>query len=95
MTQRIVRIAPMQAAKMLSVLYGIFSLLFLPFFMLPVLLGAKNAPPMWLPLLFVPVYVIGSFLMTALMAWLYNVVARWVGGLEIATEPESPRGGMT
>ena len=38
MTQRIVRIAPMQAAKML-----------------PVLLGAKNAPPMWLPLLLVPV----------------------------------------
>ncbi len=29
--------------------------LFIPFFMLPVLLGAKNAPPMWLPLLLVPV----------------------------------------
>ncbi len=29
--------------------------LVIPFFMLPVLLGAKNAPPMWLPLLLVPV----------------------------------------
>ena len=29
-----------------------------------------------------------GFLMTGFMAWLYNVIARWVGGLEITLETE-------
>jgi hypothetical protein len=86
MRQRIVRIAPMPAAKVAAVVYGIVAIVFIPFFILPRLLGAANAPPLWLPLVLIPLYVGAGFLMTALMAWLYNVVARWVGGLEITLE---------
>jgi transmembrane protein DUF3566 len=39
--------------------------------------------PLWIPFLFIPFYAIAGFVMTALMASLYNVIAGWVGGLEI------------
>jgi hypothetical protein len=95
MTQRIVRIAPMQAGKVFALWYGIFGLVFVPFFLIPVFAGAKNAPPMWLPILFVPFYAVAGFVMTALMAWLYNLVTRWVGGLEITLEIGSEHGTPT
>ena len=88
MTQRIVRIAPIPAAKVAAALYGIVAIVFIPFFILPGLLGAANAPPLWLPLALIPLYVGAGFLMTGFMAWLYNVIARWVGGLQITLETE-------
>jgi hypothetical protein len=85
MIQRVVRIAPLQAGKVSAVLYGMVSLFIVPFFMLPGFLGAKNAMPVWVPLLFIPVYVIAGFVMSVLMAWLYNLIAGWVGGIEVTT----------
>ena len=86
MIQRVVRITPLQAGKVTAVLYGIMSVFLVPFFMLPGLLGAKNAFPVWLALLFIPFYVIAGFVMTVVMAWLYNLVAGWVGGVEVTLE---------
>lgn len=86
MTQRIVRIAPVQAGKVAAVLYASFSLFFLPFLLLPSPPGGKNPFTVWSLLMFIPVYVIAGFLMTAFMAWLYNLIARWAGGLEIVLE---------
>jgi hypothetical protein len=87
MTQQVVRITPVQAGKVSAVMYGIMSVVFVPFFMLPGLLGAKNAFPVWLALLFIPFYVIAGFVMTVVMAWLYNLIAGWVGGIEITLQP--------
>jgi hypothetical protein len=86
MIQRVVRIAPLQAGKVSAILYGMISLFFVPFLMLPGFLGAKNAPPVWVPLLFIPLYVIAGFLISVLMAWLYNLIAGWVGGIEITLQ---------
>jgi hypothetical protein len=80
---RVARIAPLQAGKVASVMYGIFGVVMVPFFLLPALFGAKDALPLWIPFLFIPFYIIAGFVMTALMAWLYNVIVGWVGGLEI------------
>ena len=80
---RLARIAPLRAAKVASLLYGIFGVVMVPFFILPQLLGAQNPLPLWISFLFIPFYAIAGFVMTALMAWLYNVIAEWVGGLEI------------
>ena len=85
---RVARIAPLQAAKVASVMYGIVGVVMVPFFLLPGLLGAKNALPLWIPLLFIPFYVIAGFVMSAVMTWLYNVIAGWVGGLEITLRSE-------
>jgi len=87
MTQQVVRITPVQAGKVTAVMYGIMSVVFVPFLMLLGLLGAKNAFPVWLALLFIPFYVIAGFVMTVVMAWLYNLIAGWVGGIEITLQP--------
>jgi hypothetical protein len=87
MTQQVVRIAPVQAGKVTAVLYGIMSVFVVPFFMLPSLLGVKGAFPVWLALLFIPFYVIAGFVMTVVMAWLYNLIVGWVGGIEITLQP--------
>ena len=86
MIQRIVRIAPLQAGKVSAILYGMISLFFVPFLVLPGFLGSKNAMPVWVPLLFIPLYVIAGFLISVLMAWLYNLIAGWVGGIEITLQ---------
>jgi hypothetical protein len=88
MIQRLVRIAPLQAGKVSAVLYGMMSRFFVPFLMLSAFFGAKNAMPgwvIWMPLLFIPVYVIAGFLMSMLMAWLYNLIAGWIGGIEVTS----------
>jgi hypothetical protein len=87
MTQQIVRIAPVQAGKVTAVLYGIMSVFVVPFFMLPSLLGARGAFPVWLALLFIPLYVIAGFVMTVVMAWIYNLIVGLVGGIEITLQP--------
>ena len=87
MVQRVVRIAPLQTAKVFAVMYGFFAVLFfVPVFVVPSLLGVEGAPPTWVLLLALPLYVGGSFLMFGLIAWLYNVAAAWVGGIEVTLE---------
>ena len=86
MTQRLVHISPLQAGKVAAVLYGMLSLFFVPFLMLPGLLGSKSAMPIWVSLLIIPLYVIAGFLGSMLMAWLYNLIADWVGGIEITLQ---------
>ena len=94
MTQRLLHISPLQAGTVAAVLYGMLSLCFAPFLMLPGILGLKNMTlwdamsiwVFWLPLLFIPVYVIAGFLISVLMAWFYKLIADWVGGIEITLQ---------
>jgi len=88
MIQRIVRITPVQAGKVAAVMYGIMGVVFSPFLMVPALLGAKDAFPIWTPLLVIPLYVLGGFVMTVVMAWLYNLIAGWVGGIEVTLQSQ-------
>ena len=84
MTQRIRRFGIAQTAKVVGVLYTLMGLLFAPFF----LLGAMFAPEeagigigfaIAMPIL----YGVGGFVFTAIGCAIYNLVAGWVGGIEI------------
>jgi hypothetical protein len=83
--QRITRFSIGQSAKFLGVLYLLFGLLFVPFFLLFSMFapegeggfGALFAIAM--PLMYAVFGVIGG----AIGAALYNVVAGWVGGIEV------------
>src|SRR5262245_41390838 len=101
MTRRLKRIAPLQAGKMLAVVYGCMSLILLPFFALAGVLGAfaqhsqsdQTAPAalvggVMLGMgIFMPiVYSAMGFILGVASAALYNLVARWIGGFEVEVE---------
>ncbi len=101
MTRRIKRIAPLQAGKVLGVLYGCMGLIFLPFFALAAVLGAfaphaqtNQAAPVAIAAgvmlvigIFMPIiYAVMGFVFGILGAAVYNLIARWVGGFEVEVE---------
>lgn len=91
-THRIRRIAPVQAAKIAAVLYGLLALLFVPFLLLFSSLSPTAASSPWagmgigfaiaLPL----IYAAFGFVGTLIAAAIYNAVAGWVGGIEVDVE---------
>lgn len=88
---QISRFSPHQNAKVFAVLMAIISLLFaapmfIAFSFMPPGVDARGnpiAPPSpFFALLFPFLYLIMSYIMVALGCWLYNVMAKYVGGFE-------------
>lgn len=79
MKKQIRRIAPFHAAKFTAVLYALLSF---PIVVLLALSGDSQMSGMMI-LLFPVMYLIGGFVFTLLFTWLYNLVAGWVGGIEL------------
>jgi hypothetical protein len=98
------RLAPLQAGKMLGVLYGCMGLIFLPIFLVvagagvfaqhaqaahggPEAPAAMMAGIMFGMGLFMPVmYGVMGFVFGVLGAAIYNLIARWIGGIEVEVE---------
>jgi hypothetical protein len=84
--QRITRFSIGQSAKFLGVLYLLFGLLFVPFFLLIGMFSPEAEGTMFstvfaigMPVMYGVFGVVGG----AIGAALYNVVAGWVGGIEV------------
>ncbi|MGA2053220.1 MAG: hypothetical protein ABSH19_07910 [Opitutales bacterium] len=101
MRKNLVRIAPLQCGIVSGSIYAALSLLVVPFFLLAGLAAAahphangQRLPPF--PLfgvfaLFLPViYGVVGFLGGLLMAAVYNLLARFTGGLEVTVEDVRP-----
>jgi hypothetical protein len=82
----------LSCAKVVGILYGCLGLLLLPMVLIMVAASAGSPQPysaggaMGLVLLaiFAPVlYGLLGFVFGALSAWLYNVAAKWVGGIRL------------
>jgi hypothetical protein len=103
MKRRIKRIAPLQAGKMLGVLYACMGLIFLPFIGVAALVGAfaqqaqqgqGGGPAATIGIvlmvvfgLFIPVmYGVMGFLAGVIGAAIYNLIAQWIGGIEVEVE---------
>ena len=92
MRHRIRRVPPLQVAKVAGVLYAVMGLLFLPFFLLVSSFAPAEAGDMGfgfstgfavaMPLL----YGGFGFVFTLIGAALYNLVAGFVGGIDIELE---------
>jgi hypothetical protein len=93
--RRIKRIAPLQLGKMLCLLYGIMGLIFIPFFLLisavssqmpseqrtgfmAMGIGVAIAAPL--------LYAAMGFIFGLIGACIYNLVAKFVGGIEVEVE---------
>jgi len=86
MKKQLVRLSPFQFAKVLAVLYFLISIPFVAFMWLMSQFGSHPQPFFSGFLLLMPLfYVIFGFVFSLLGAWLYNVAAKWVGGIEFIT----------
>ena len=104
MNLKLKRIAPIQAGKMIGALYAIGTLIFVPFVMLFMTIGAvasrgqTGAAP--LPLMFgmgigfvlLIQFIYGAlgFIFGCLAAAIYNLIAKPLGGFELEFEAKTP-----
>lgn len=88
MIKRIKHVAPLQLGIVLAVLYGIMSLIVVPFLLLASVFsqGANKSFPILL-IIFLPViYAIVGFIGGVIAAAIYNLIAGWTGGIEMTLE---------
>jgi hypothetical protein len=94
-TRRIKRISSLQLGKMLALLYGIIGLLAIPFFLFIASMSSQLPSDQRGPLMamgtgaafFAPIlYGVIGFIIGVIGAFIYNLVARWAGGIEIELE---------
>lgn len=86
MKKQITHISPLQTAKVFALLYFIITL---PFAALMALCFSMSPASSHFPVAMIFIapfaYAILGFIFTVFGAWVYNLVARWVGGIEFTT----------
>ena len=98
MKRRLTSVSPLKLGITLGVIYGILSLIIaVPLFLIFSMVGAASAARGGGPALpalfsgvfivFLPfIYAVLGFVAGVIMAFVYNVVAKWTGGVEFTTE---------
>jgi hypothetical protein len=96
MKKQLTYIAPLRAGIVLGILYGILSLVFVPIFLLGALFASKSTHPVpaifgvgfavVMPVIYAAVGFIGGVIASAL----YNLVAKWTGGLDFEVRESAP-----
>jgi len=90
-------IAPLRAGVVLAVMYGFLGLIFVPFFLIMTLIGKASGAPgpalfgSFLVVLFPIFYAIAGFIGGVVGAAIYNLIAKWTGGLEFEFRDAPPR----
>jgi hypothetical protein len=104
MILKLKRVAPLQAGKMSAAMYGLISLLIVPFMFAAMAFagvaaksGAGQPPlPMMLGMgvgmiIAIPViYTVMGFLLGVIGAFIYNLLAGWLGGFELEFTQAAP-----
>jgi len=99
MKKTLKRIAPLQFGKVVGAVYGLLSLIFVPFILLFALIGSfvpseHNSPSPFIAVgialvmaVILPIfYAVMGFIFGVLGAWGYNLVSGLVGGIEVEVE---------
>jgi len=96
MKKQLTHISPLRAGIVLGVLYGFLGLIFVPFFLIAAVIGGKSGG---MPAAFggaffailLPVfYAVAGFVGGVIAAAIYNLVAKWTGGLEFEVRDVPP-----
>src|ERR1700679_3700701 len=94
-TRRIKRIAPLQLGKILALCYGVMGLLFCPIFLIASLFASHLPNQQRVGMmafgtgfaLLMPVfYAVMGFVLGVVSAFVYNVIAKWIAGVEVGGE---------
>lgn len=87
MKKQITHISVVQTSKVVALLYAVVSLIYTIIGVFMVAFGSKGIKAMGLVYVFMPIIMmIIGFLMMLLFCWLYNVIAKRVGGIEVTVE---------
>jgi len=87
MKKRLTYVSPLQLGIVLGVLYGVISLLIVPIFILAALFGPKGSGLGIVFVIFLPIiYAVMGFVFGVISAFVYNLVAKWTGGVEFTTQ---------
>jgi hypothetical protein len=94
-TRTLKRIAPLKAGTMLAIVYGIMGLVFIPFFLLMTVVSSQLPQSQRVGMMalgagfaicFPLIYAAAGFIGGILGALVYNLAAKWVGGIEFDVE---------
>lgn len=85
MKKQIVNVSIAQTAKVAAALYFVISLPLVAIMMLTTLVTGQGGIGIVFMILLPVLYVIFGFIFTAIAAWLYNLVAARIGGIEFTT----------
>ena len=90
MKQRISRIEPVQLGKIFAVTYAVFSIIFVPFIAIAMLMDSDESGSGVLIIVGVTIgYMVLGFIGGVIGAFIYNLAAKWIGGIEIEIETVS------
>lgn len=95
MKKQLTYITPLRAGIVLGVLYGLLGLVFVPFFLLMTVFASRAGAPAvfggaFFAILFPVIYAIAGFIGGVICAAIYNLVAKWTGGLEFEVRDVPP-----
>lgn len=82
MKKQILSISPLQTAKVMAVLYFVISLPFLVIMLVSFAFMPEPKASVGMMFILPFLYAIFGFIFTVIGAWIYNHVAKWVGGIE-------------
>ena len=98
--QRVKSFNVMSVAKISALCYGAMGLIFIPFFLLfgaiAGMAGKEAGGPgqafgavfgLGMAVMMPVIYAVMGFIMGALGAFVYNLISKWVGGIEVELEP--------
>jgi hypothetical protein len=88
MRQQLVRLSPVQTAKVIASLYGLMGFIFIPFVYYAMGFGpSANRPGAWFLIVAPLAYACFGFVFVAIACLLYNFVATFTGGIEVDLAP--------
>jgi hypothetical protein len=88
MKKRLTNVSPVKLGITLAVVYGILSLLVVPFLLFASLFHGRGIAGVFV--IFLPIiYAVFGFIGGVISAFIYNLVAKWTGGIEFITEEVS------
>lgn len=84
MRKQITRISVLQTSKIVTLLYIVFSLIYVPIGFLMMFFGGREVKIMGLVYIGMPLLMgLLGFIFVAVGALVYNLLAKWVGGVEV------------
>ncbi len=83
MKKQLINISVMQSAKVLAVMFFLLSCPLVLLIMVPMAFSPQPEPPIFVLFVMPILYGVFGFLFAWFAAWLYNIVAAKLGGIEV------------